>query len=545
MKKVHLYLTVFAVSLVLVPLQAQKKGLESINQKDLKKHMLFLASDELKGRDTGEPELEVAARYLAVQAENLNLKPADPENGYFQPYLIEEKAYDREHSTTSILREGEAPIVSHENFYAFPPPTSEEVDIEGEVVFAGYGINDEANHYNDFENIDVEGKVVLIMNRAPMNEDGSQMLFDHDKWSGMQNMQYKLPGIFKLGAKAVLLVFDPKSGYQSIEDMNPAIANYLGKSRTLKKEEESIGMQEINSNIVLIHRSVADQLLSRSGRDLKAIQKEIDQSLSPQSFALEGTRIQVHLQMAIRDVEVSNVFGLIEGSDPKLKEEVVIYLAHYDHVGTDGSGGVFNGADDNASGTVALIEIAEAFMKEKKRPKRSIGFLWVSAEEIGLFGSQYFADHPLVPNEQTAAVINLDMVGRTKTPDDAASGRPDLTILGGDSVKVIGGKQSQVLMDINKQTLDEMGLVGDYRYNDLNHPQRYFYRSDHISFARKDIPVLFYSTGTHADYHMLSDVEKRIDYDKFLKMTRFCYKTGFNLARYPGPIEVDNPMSGW
>jgi Zn-dependent M28 family amino/carboxypeptidase len=301
----------------------------------------------------------------------------------------------------------------------------------------------------------------------------------------------------------------------------------------------------MGSSIVLIHRTVADQLLSGSGLSLEELQLEIDQNLAPRSFALEGCSVKVQLEMQTKDIEVSNVFGMIEGSDPLMKEEVVIYLAHFDHIGTDGAGGVYNGADDNASGTVALIEIAEAFMKEKKRPKRSVGFLWVSAEEIGLYGSQYFADHPLVPMENTAAVINLDMVARTKTPEDAASTRSGLTIVGGDSVKVIGAMQSKVLMDINEKTLQEMNLVGNYTYNDLNHSERYFYRSDHISFARKDVPVLFYSTGTHRDYHMTSDEEERLDYDKFLRMTRFSYQVGFNVASYPKPIEVDNPMSGW
>lgn len=545
MKNTPLILTLFFTATLWAPLQAQKKGLESINQHDLKKHMLFLASDELKGRDTGEPGLEVAARYLAVQAEALGLTPVNGEYGFMQPYVIEQKAYNREKSHTTILKEGAEAVVNGESFYIFPPPTGEKILIEGEVVFAGYGINDEAHNYNDFENIDIEGKVVLIMNRAPMNEEGTEMQFDHQKWSGMQNMQYKLPPIFQQGAKAVLLVFDPKSGYQSIEDMNPGIANYLGKSRTLKKEEDSEEMPQPGSMMVLIHRSVADQLLKSAGKSLEELQNEIDRNLEPQSFALDDTRIKIELQMQTTDLEVSNVFGLIEGSDPILKDEVVIYVAHYDHVGTDGQGGVFNGADDNASGTVALLEIAEAYMKEKKHPRRSVGFLWVSAEEIGLFGSQYFADHPLVPNENTAAVINLDMVGRVKTQEDVQSTRAGLTIVGRDSVKVIGGMQSKVLMEINVQSLEEMGLFANYTYNDLNHPERYFYRSDHISFARKDIPVLFYSTGTHRDYHLISDEEENLDYDKFLKMTRFAYKTGFNVAQYKESIEVDNPMSGW
>ncbi len=545
MKKNILFIALTVASLFVAPLQAQKKGLESINQHDLKQHMLFLSSDELKGRDTGEPGLEVAARYLAVQAEALGLESADPENGYMQPYVIEEKVYNWENSHITIFREGADSILNSESFYIFPPTKEEETIIEGEVVFLGYGINDEANNYNDFENIDIEGKVVLIMNRAPMNKEGTQMQFDHQKWSGMQNMQFKLPALFQQGAKAVLMVFDPKSGFHSIEDQYPGAVKFLGKSRTLKTEEESNEMQGMSSHFILIHRSVADQLLEGSGKSLEALQKEIDKNLEPHSFDLEGTRVNIQLQMQTTDVVVSNVFGLIEGSDPVLKDEVVIYLAHYDHIGTDGKGGVYNGADDNASGTVALIEIAEAYMKEKKRPKRSIGFLWVSAEEIGLFGSQYFADHPLVPNENTAAVINLDMVGRTKSPEDAESTRSGLTIMGGDSIKVIGGLQSKVLMEINRKSLEEMNLVGNYTYNDLNHSERYFYRSDHISFARKDIPVLFYSTGTHRDYHMITDEEKLIDYDKFLRMTRFCYKAGFNVAQYKDSIEVDNPMSGW
>jgi hypothetical protein len=413
------------------------------------------------------------------------------------------------------------------------------------VVFAGYGINDEENHYNDFENIDIKDKVVLIMNRAPMNEEGTEALFDDNKWNSMQNFQYKMPYIYSQQPRAVLVVMDPKSGMQSIEDMNPAIAKYLGKSRELKADEEERTAQGDRPGMVLIHRSVADQLLEASGKSLKDLQLEIDQNLTPQSILLEATQVKIELNMETKDLEVYNIFGLIEGSDPVLKDEVVIYTAHYDHVGIDGQGGVFNGADDNASGSVALIEIAEAFMKEKKRPKRSIGILWVSAEEIGLFGSQYFADHPLVSEENIAAVINLDMLGRTKMEEDVHSSRSGLTIQAGDSVKVIGGLQSKVLMDINKKTLEEMGLTGNYMYNDTKHPDRYFYRSDHINFARKDIPVLNYSTGTHRDYHMLTDVEERIDYDKFLRMTRFCYKVGFNVAQYKGPIEVDKPMSGW
>ncbi len=537
---------IISVILFSFPLYAQKKGMESINTHDLKMHMKFLASDELEGRDTGEPGLQVAARYLAVQAEQLGLQAVDPDGDYMQPYIIKEKVYDREKSHVAITLGDTLVSLNSDPFYVIPTPSGDKTIIEGEVVFVGYGINSEEHGYNDFEKVDIHDKVVLMMNRAPMNEEGTQAQFDNSKWTGMQNFQYKMQYIYAQQPKAVLMVMDPKSGMRSIEDVNPAIGKYLSKSRGLKAEkEEPVDGQGEQPGMVMIHRSVADQLLAPVGKNLKDLQLEIDRNLSPQSFPLKGLTVKVELHMRSNDLELYNIFGLIEGSDPLLKDEVVIYMAHYDHLGIDGEGGVFNGADDNASGTVALIEIAEAFMKEKKRPKRSVGILWVSAEEIGLFGSEYFAAHPLIPHERMAAAINLDMVGRTKTEEDAKSSRSGLTIQGGDSVKVIGGLQSKVLMEINERSLAESGLVGNYQYNNLTDPNRYFFRSDHISFARKDIPVLFYSTGTHRDYHLVSDEEEALDYGKFLKMTRFCYKAGFNVAQYSGPIAVDKPMSKW
>lgn len=535
----------FAI-LISSSLYSQKRGLESINRHDLKIHLQFLASDELKGRETGEPGLQIAARYLAVQAEQLDLQPVDPDMDYLQPYKIAEKSYDREKSMITITGAGGTVSVNNDPFYMLPAPGGEQTIIEGEVVFAGYGIRDEEHGYNDFENIDIQDRIVLFMNRAPLNEEGTETRFDNDKWSGMQNFQYKMSYIFSQHPKAVMMVMDPRSGMNSIEDVNPAIAGYLSKSRTLKtEEEESETAPGDQPGIVLIHRNVADQLLATAGKNLKDLQLDIDRNFTPQSFFMEGAGLKIQLVMKNSDLVVNNVFGIIEGSDPVLKDEVVIYMAHYDHLGTDGMGGVFNGADDNGSGTAALMEIAEAFMMEKKAPKRSVGILWVSGEEIGLFGSQYFADHPLIPRERIAAVINLDMVGRTRMREDELSTRSGLTIQAGDSVKVLGGLQSKILMDINKQSLEEAGLIGNYKYNNLTDPNRYFFRSDHYSFARKDIPVLAYSTGTHRDYHLVSDVEEAIDYDKYVKVTRLCYIVGFNVAHFNGPIEVDNPLSTW
>ena len=534
------------IGLLMDPATGQKRGLASITRSDLQMHMDFLASDELQGRSTGESGLETAARYLAVQAEHLGLRPADPDGDYMQYYTILEKEYNRETSGITIRTGEKGSVVVKDPFYVFPAPEQSHTSFGGEVVFAGYGIKDDEHGYNDFEGIEIRDRVVLIMNRAPMNEEGTQMLFDHEKWSGMQSFQHKMPYIYSQQPRAVLLVFDPKSGVRSIGDINPGIEQYLGRSRELERDHEETQPSSVERlSLVLIHRNVADSLLAGTGKSLEELQKQIDRTQDPQSFLVEDCTVEIEVNMKRSDLVVPNVFGMIPGTDPGMTGEMIIYVAHFDHVGTDGHDGVFNGADDNASGTVALIEMAEAFMKEKRPPRRSIGFLWVSAEEIGLFGSRYFAENPLVPLETISAVINLDMVGRSKSEEDVASGRRDLTIVGGDTVKVIGGKQSSVLMEINQKTLEEMGMQGNYDYNDLNHPERYFYRSDHINFAMKDIPVLFYSTGTHTDYHQVTDVPGRIDYDKFLRMTRFCFKAGYNTAQYKGPIEVDNPYSTW
>ncbi len=546
MKKSGYFIGLFFLLSAPVMMQAQKKALSSITKEDLKMHMEFLASDELAGRATSEPQIQVAARYLGSQARHLGLKTAELGETYFQYYTLAERAYDWDQAEISLRDTVGNVVTDRHQFFVLPAMQNDTLNLSGDVVFAGYGIIDESHEYDDLDGLDLEGKIVLIMNRAPMNEDGTESLFG-EKWMSLQNMQYKMNNIAMRGPKAILIVFDPKSGMQSIADMSPQIAQYFSRSLTIKKDEEE--EQQVSPSrgpkIVFVHRELADKMMDFAGKDLAEIQRGIDQSLTPNSFEIEGLTAEINLVMKETDHSVPNVFGYIEGSDPVLKNEMVIYLAHYDHIGTDGEGNAFNGADDNASGTVALLEIAQAFLAEKKAPRRSVGFLWVSGEEIGLFGSSYFADHPMVPMESISTVINLDMVGRVKTEDDVNSERSGLTIVSRDSVKVIGALQSSVLMKINEETLSEMGLHGNYTYNNINHPERYFFRSDHINFARKDIPVLFYSTGTHADYHLESDDEEKIDYDKFRKMTQFSFMAGYNVANYKGEITVDNPMSEW
>ncbi|MBL7113204.1 MAG: M28 family peptidase [Bacteroidales bacterium] len=506
--------------------------------------MYFLASDELQGRATGEPGLIIAGNYLAAQARLLGLKALDDNQDYFQQYTMIESNYDFERNQITIESADKDPEVLKEDFFIIGSDKSEHFSMNGEVVFAGYGIVENDYNYDDFADVDITGKFILIMNRAPLDESGKASKFG-EKWNEMQNVMIKYQEIALRQAKGILLVMDPKSGFNSILDMAPFIKSFFGSSKSVKGSPESGMFGQMPVPIIIIHREVADQLLDGSGFTLDDLQKKIDDSLDPHSFAISNKTFQVDLYKNNREFNAPNVFGVIEGSYPKLKNEYVIYMAHYDHLGTDGQGGVFNGADDNASGSVALLEMAEAYLKEKKMPARSIGFLWVSGEEIGLTGSGFYANNPIIPLDKTVAAINLDMVGRIRTEEDNSDNSVQITVLGGDSIRVIGGLQSKVLMDINKTSLEEMNMTGDYKYNNTDHPARYFYRSDHISFAQKDIPILSYSTGTHTDYHKITDTVDKIDFTKFQYITRFVFKVGFNVANYKGEITVDNPFSSW
>ncbi|HEC41530.1 MAG TPA: M28 family peptidase [Bacteroides sp.] len=539
------FLVLFCALLLITQVHAQKAGLKKIDLPDLDSHLTFLIDDDLEGRATGEPGLDKAAEYIRKQAKRIGLKAIDDNGDYYQEYTLVSKRMDTENSSITVISEKEK-INLGNPFYLLNPDTLNH-EISGEVVFAGYGIYSKEDEYNDFDGIEIGGKIVMIMNRGPLDESGKSLLEGQD-WSSDRSYQFKMPGIIMRGPKAVLIVMDPKSGYNSLEEYSPRMARYLSTSRYVKEfgQKDRSFMPNVATKIIMIHREVADEILKGGSKTLEKLQNKIDKKLKPVSFDIPETTVEISANYTLDEKAVPNVVGLIEGNDPELKKEVIIYTAHFDHVGTDGMGGVFNGADDNASGTVALMEIGEAFMAEQKNLKRSVMILWVSGEEIGLFGSKYYTENPLIPLEQTVVNMNLDMVGSVRTERDKGSvGGEKVSVLGMDSLSLIGGHQSSELMDIHNQTMDKVGMFTDSTMNDPNHPYRYFYRSDHINFARRNIPILFYSTGIHVDYHKITDNYDRINFEKLKKVSELSYLVGYELATRPERIVVDNPFSNW
>jgi len=206
----------------------------------------------------------------------------------------------------------------------------------------------------------------------------------------------------------------------------------------------------------------------------------------------------------------------------------VAYSAHLDHVGRNARGEIFNGADDDASGSSALLEIAEAFAQNGRPPRRSVLFLWFAGEEKGLLGSEYYADHPAIPLAQTAANLNMDMVGRVRPPGDTNPKNAGLAEE--NTIYVVGGHQNSALRELNEASARQVGLVCDYRYGDPSHPKKLYYRSDHYNFARHDVPVLFFTTGEHEDYHKPTDDVDKINFPKLQRVAQMAYLTGWQVA---------------
>jgi len=531
------------IALSAITLNAQKINPSlTITASDLESHVSFLASPLLEGRMNGEEGLEIAGHYIASQAKLIGLKPANG-NSFFQPYTIMKKVTDPDKSVIQVISNDKDTVINRASFINLIPTGPADFTLDGEVIFAGYGIKSDKYGYNDFENIKPEGKILLIMDRAPMKEDGKTCQFDEPAWSSDMNFQAKISTLVLTKAKAILIVCDPKSGFNSFEESNPGIAGFLNSKTSLKGDKEKMPNPFMASmpKVLFIHRNLADEILKGSGHTLEKLQDEIDKSVKSRSFIIENKKLWINSITTIKEVTLNNIAGYVEGSDPVLKKEVVVFSGHYDHIGGKGSK-VHPGADDDASGCSALLEMAEAFQSLKKKPARTILFLWVSGEEIGLYGSESYTRTPLFPLENTVADLNMDMIGRVKGVADSTDQTP---MSGTNTVFVITGNQSSELVSIANEIDKKSEIDFDYSLSGRENPLQLFARSDHYNFVEKDIPVFFFTTGLHTDYHTPGDVVEKLDFHKMELITRTMYEIGLEVANLKNRPVVDNPFSTW
>ncbi|WP_428939384.1 M20/M25/M40 family metallo-hydrolase [Fontivita pretiosa] len=469
---------------------ADEHAVDSIRQ-----HLQYLASDELEGRGVGTRGLDLAADYIAARLREIGLKPLPGQDGYFQRFEMSGAASVDPANTS--LAAGDT-IFELSRQYT-PTGFSADGSFSAPVVFAGYGISNPDRGYDDYAGIDVKGKVVLVLRYEPHNEQGKSRFDEHD-WSPDASLNSKARTAAEHGAAAILLVNPPKYHGEQDELMTPD----RGGAR---------------SRIPFIHiaRELANELLKRGGssRDLAALQSQIDAEVKPQSFELKDLILTGQVKLRRDKVPVRNVLAYLPGS--VRPDEYVVVGAHYDHLGWGHSGSlaqgiraVHNGADDNASGTSAVLELARQ-LSAAGPLDRSVIFAFFTGEEWGLIGSEHFADHPPVPLEKIVAMVNLDMVGRVRN-----------------DTLYVGGRESAAAFDAILNRADEASVLQLKTFG-----LRGMQSSDHYTFAQRRIPHLFFFSGLHADYHRPSDDPDKINYRGIAEVVDLAEKVVTELAGMP------------
>lgn len=499
---------------------AQKKELRSITEHELKAHLEFIASDLMQGRDFGTsiPGLEITADYLKNQCIEMGLKPVS--ENFEQSYkMISVKTAD-ENTYLKLENSSGIEIFKSNGIYSFPGSAKNDT-INAKVVFAGYGFVNDKTGYNDYDGIEVKDKIVLIMTR---NRDIASENKTVEENTELE--MSKLGRLIMSGAKAIILVSDPLNSNTKWFEM---VKEYSAEGTNFLEGGESM---QIPGNIIFASTEIADAILKESGKSLKEIQKQINDSGKPISFELENITAEILISKKTESVEGKNIIAVVEGSDPVLKNECVILTAHYDHVGINRNGEIYNGADDNGSGTVSLLEIAEAFSQKEKKPRRSIVFAWFSAEEKGLIGSEYYCKNPAFPLEKTIANINLDMVGRSAEKEIGPVTDSEKSLAGPNGIYLITDDKNSELSEISNIICAELHLVPS---DELS--EEFMNGSDHFNFHKKGIPVLGITTGLHEDYHQPTDDTDKIDYLKMKRIADFTFLVANKIANLKTSIK--------
>jgi hypothetical protein len=493
----------------------------TISSIDLSRHLHIIASDSFLGRETGQPGQKLAADYISKQFASFDIQPIEkPDllNGYYQPFPLELQSPEG-----AVLTVGGVGYRFLDDFYYFQ--TFEDVELEAaDVVFVGYGI--EEDRYNDYEGLDVEGKVLLAFSGEPTDKK-ERSLVTGSKELSEWSVNWRLKRNIAEEKKAAALIIIPDDYEGKLEGLK----HYIGKPRIkLVVEDDTAKSKSIPT--FYISPKMAERFFETLGK--KGIERKLKSKIRkkkrPNSTTLD-VALNIKVERELHKMSSENVLGYIEGTDKK--EELLIITAHYDHLGVK-EDEIFNGADDDGSGTVALIEMAEAFALARSQghgPRRSVLFMPVSGEEKGLLGSEYYVTNPVFPLENTIANLNIDMIGRV---DSQHMGNANYVYLIG------ADKLSSELHTISsKCNSDFTQLDLDYTYNDPGDPNRFYYRSDHYNFVKHNIPVIFYFTGVHADYHKSTDTVDKIDFAKMEKITKLVFFTAWTLANREERIVVD------
>ncbi|MCX6322959.1 MAG: M28 family peptidase [Sphingobacteriales bacterium] len=485
-----------------------EKYAELITMNGLQSKLSILAADDMEGRETGTRGQRKAAAYIASTFANIGLQKAATLSSYEQFFPL----YQDSLIKTSISLDG----VAWQNTmdFIFPLTQNESGSFESNrIVFAGYGISDSA--YDDYEGLNVKGSIVVICLGEPKKED-KYFIAGENKASA-----WTFPGLSKKIALAA------NKGAVAVMLINPATNLFTQRVKENSIKSNLYYPSDKISNTALpymmISHAAAQKLFGEKIYD--PISRAKTNEIFLKHFIAVEKNIKGQFEKIKKRTDASNIIGIVEGTDKK--EEYLFLTAHYDHLGIR-DGKIYNGADDDGSGTVAVMEMAAAFARAKKEgkgPRRTVVFMAVSGEEKGLWGSEYYSDHPIYPLEKTTADLNTDMIGRIDTERTSADSLNYVYVVGHNKI-------SSELPIINEGiNAAHTGLVLDYKFDDPNDPNRIYYRSDHYNFARKGVPVLFFYDGMlKADYHKPTDDIEWINWPLFEKRARMIFYTAWEMA---------------
>lgn len=500
-----------------------RKAAEGITSAQLKDYLYFIASDEMEGRDTPSRGLDTAALFMATLLSRWGVKPAGDNGTYFQRMWVISESVDTAASNAEI--NGKT-LTYGTDFYANP--------IDGKanapLVYGGHGWFHKAKGIDSLEGVDVKDKVVVVYS------DGLPKGLTFQDFQGKPGEDFGDPAMNakNKGAVGIIIVANPRtqSNWARISQGTG------GGGVKIENLRENLGGTALPT--IIINQQVASSIFEG-----EAGNPVTDAELKPFAFQ-SGKTANFAVTSKVKKIPTQNVVAVIEGSDPVLKNEYVSIGAHYDHDGVrpnaPGDDKIWNGADDDGSGTVALLAMAEALAKSPNRPKRSMLFIWYAGEEKGLLGSEYFVKFPTVPIDKITVNINIDMIGRSRKADDTNPRNKDLS--GENEIYVIGSQMmsstlGNVTESVNKSYLN---MTYNLKYDDPKDTNRFFFRSDHYNFAINGIPAVFFFNGVHQDYHQAGDHPDKIDYVRMEKIARTIFLTMWELGDLKERPKVDKEL---
>ena len=521
---------------------ATQRGVETISAAELKDYLSFIASDEMEGRDTPSRGLDTTAKFLAMNLSRWGFKPAGDDGSFFQKIALRRSYLEK--ADTKVLLNDQTLILGDDYI-----PYSRQGNVTAPLVFAGSGWFVKAKDIDAYKGIDAKGKIAIVL----LPPDGLPRGLTRSDLTGKRGEDYLTAGEYAQKQGVAALVIIPDFQYLANWERNRSRLTERGAIRVEKFQAapgaivsgNPLTDQGLLPEIVASPR-LANALFQGERQNATAIFDSIYSGQTPASCALNPEKqLSLAIKTKSESLTTQNVVAVFPGSDPVLQDEYVALGAHYDHIGVGfpvNGDAINNGADDDGSGTTALLAMAEALAKAPKRPKRSVLFVWHAGEEKGLWGSRYFTENPTIPLEKIVTQINIDMIGRSKKEGDTNARNANLS--GPNEVYVIGSKMMSTELGELTETVnkDYLNIAFNYRYDDPTDPNRFFFRSDHYNYAKKGIPIVFFFDGDHEDYHRPGDEVQKIDFPKMEKITRTVYMLLWEVANRATRPKVDKQL---